>query len=153
MAKKSFLKKNAIKGAGGVAINFAVRSAGTMAGMAGAKLAQEKMPKLGKFAGPVLAGLGLLGEIFIDNDTVAAGAQGLSTAGVIMSTKEFAPDKVKEFVGLSGIGANKAVTTNWEEMAQQALYAQEDSDMSGIQDAELVEDDELDVFADPLMAE
>lgn len=145
MAKKSFIKKNALKNAPDVLMQFGVAQAGTLAGLGANQLVQTKVPKLAKFSGPILMGLGLAAEIFVDNDLAVAAGRGIGAAGTVVTAQQFLPETVKAKVGLNGLGANEPLAeaeVDWVELARRNAEVQDDDggNMSGIDD---LDDDEL----------
>jgi hypothetical protein len=98
--KIKFLKKDPMKSAGGVALRFGLRTAGAVGGAALANVVTKpgssgKALLDKKFAGPALMGLGLVGEMLIEDDNIRAPFEGMSTIGAFQTIANIEMDGVK----------------------------------------------------------
>lgn len=103
MAGKSFLRKTNRKQAISIATESVTRGAGTVAAayFGNNILPQAKFIKP-ELRGPALLLLGLAGEIFVGNETLRAGFQGMSSYGFLRSTGDVVLREKKTQLGLSG---------------------------------------------------
>lgn len=142
---KSFLKKNPQKGAGEVLQNSAIRSAGTLAGAFASSQLMSKLTFIKpEWRGMVLLGVGMAGEVLVENETVNTFAQGLTSYGTLRTSGDvlFKNDKAK--LGLAGIedadyeevGDTKQLgatdTYNWADRLSGML--EEGEEMSGVEE-------------------
>lgn len=108
--KIKFLKKDPMKSAGTVALRFGLRTAGAVGGAALANVVTKPgdsgKPLLDKkFAGPALMGLGLIGEMLIEDDNIRAPFEGMSTIGAFQTIAEIEMngEKVGAKLGLGNV--------------------------------------------------
>jgi len=116
--KAGFLKKDPMTDAGKVALKFALRGGSAIAAGAVSNMAKNVIPK---FHGPIMLGLGLAAELFIENEQLVAVAQGVAVAGSIKTAQEFVPDGgIKNKMGL-GSPNNETIeidsTPDWDSLA------------------------------------
>lgn len=130
MAKKSFLKptKIAMKSAGDVVVKAGIRGASTVGS---AYLANRVIPsgsQFRKYYGLAAFGLGLVGEMFLEDDKLQAIAQGLQCHGALDTTGNLLLPGSKAEFGLAGDGNYAGVgapqerydaSIDWEKLAEE----------------------------------
>src|SRR5688572_7594592 len=96
MAKKSFLKKGALKSIPDKAIKAGERVVGAAgAGYLAKKVFGEKVPE--KYHGLILLAAGLAGEVFLENEHLNSVAQGVTVMGGLKTLKTVMPEQAANF--------------------------------------------------------
>ena len=147
--KRSFLKngKAIAKDAPTILTRAGERGVGYFGAKVLAKQGGKFVPeKAKKFVGPGLVLLGTVMDVATNNEHVRAIGQGMAIEGMDRSANEFLPEKAKDTLGLSGVGAtgsNVSQEELWDEWAAEAEAetamdeSEDDSeDLDGVADDE-----------------
>lgn len=159
--KTTLIKRNAMKTAGPQAIKAVTRGVGAAGTMYLSKgvIADKIRPDL---HGPIFFGLGILGEIFLNEGALNNVAQGMGAAGAIMTTGEVLLKNEATKFGLCPPGQAQMATqpgtpasppmgnVNWNQLALEASQ-QANSNLNGVNWMEAAEEvaEEKDYFGLP----
>lgn len=135
-----------MKTAGSVAMRFGLRTAGALGGAALANIVSKPgesgKPILDKkFAGPALLGIGLLGEVFIEDENLRAPFEGISTIGAFQTIADIkiGEERIGAKIGLGNVLEEETETelgsiaeTDLEELIAEARALQGDEYESAI---------------------
>ncbi len=109
MAKKSFLKKGALKTLPTKAIHAGERVIGAgVAGFASKKILGDKVNE--KYHGLILMAVGLAGEAFVETPHLNSIAQGMTVMGGLKAVKTLMPEEA------ANLGLGEAEFTDYEEL-------------------------------------
>lgn len=106
------------------ALKFAIRGGSAIAAGAGSNMARNIMPKV---HGPAAMMVGLLGEVFIDNDELRAVTEGIGVWGSIHTAKTFIPEtsSMRTTLGLGSTDGSTEKTIEIDSTPDWAALAEE----------------------------
>lgn len=138
---KKLIRKDFKKGLGDRLIGTGERVAGALAAQFASKKLANVKPEL---HGPGLLAVGLLIEAFVEEDHIRNIGQGITIAGTQIALRQYAPQPVKDMLGLSGTDLIDTIDTSSQSMGSidyEAMAGVEDpDDIQGIDDPAYVDD-------------